>query len=331
MDGLITLIAGADADVACGVTDYTRMLAAALTRQGVKTVMVNATDWSLFGMLRTIRQARRGRTVHLQHPAQALEKQLGPYLLLFGFLGRRRFLTLHEFSRKSSLGKLLTRPLFWLAHRIVVTNEEEKRAIGKYWRPAATKTVVLPIASNIPESQASAGRSTDVIYFGQIRAGRGVEQFVAVVKALPPSIVAKMVGGEVPGDKSGAQLIESARACGIEVLCDRPAEEVAELLSGARVALLPYPDGISERRGSALAAMINGAIVISTPCAPPRPEFESLALLGSSTEQLTELVRLTLADSGKAAAQVSRAREYARQRSWEFVAGLHSKLYAEAG
>lgn len=330
MDGLVALIAGAEADVACGVTDYTRMLAAALCRQGIKAAVINATDWSAIGFLRTVRRARQAPVVHLQHPAQALEREIGPYLLFFALAGRRRFLTLHEFSRKSAIGRLLTIPLIWLAHRIVVTNEEERSAIVDYWRAAAGKTIVLPIASNIPEHAGCCDRSTDAIYFGQIRSGRGVEQFIEVVKALPSSTIARMVGGQVPGDRSGADLVQSARAVGIEVLADRSAEEVAELLSSARIALLPYPDGISERRGSALAAMINGAIVVSTPGTQPQPQFGPLVLLGSGTEQLAELVRSVLADSTGFETKASLAREYARGRSWEFVALLHSKLYVDA-
>ena len=40
-------------------------------------------------------------------------------------------------------------------------------------------------------------------------------------------------------------------------------EEVASILNDSKIAYLPFPDGISERRGSFLAAATNGVIVLS--------------------------------------------------------------------
>jgi glycosyltransferase involved in cell wall biosynthesis len=50
----------------------------------------------------------------------------------------------------------------------------------------------------------------------------------------------------------------------IELIIDRPSEEISCLLNDAKVTFLPFPDGCSERRGSYLAALTNGCIIITT-------------------------------------------------------------------
>ena len=56
----------------------------------------------------------------------------------------------------------------------------------------------------------------------------------------------------------------------MEWLLDRGDDETAGLLAGASAAYLPYPDGASERRGSLIAALGNGAPVVTTD-GPDRP------------------------------------------------------------
>src|SRR5690606_12195619 len=93
-------------------------------------------------------------------------------------------------------------------------------------------------------------------------------------------------------------------------------------------AVLPYEDGISERRGSALAAMANGALVVTTPPQSGDPRaFDALCLMATDLAELTETTRRALAHYDEHADIVRNARRYAGLRSWDRIAAEHVRLY----
>ena len=55
-----------------------------------------------------------------------------------------------------------------------------------------------------------------------------------------------------------------AADAGVTILEGRNDKEVADILANTKVAYLPYPDGLSERRGSFLAFVRNLALIVST-------------------------------------------------------------------
>ena len=58
-------------------------------------------------------------------------------------------------------------------------------------------------------------------------------------------------------------LLQRMKEKGIAYFGNNTQEEVAQRLADTKIMYLPYPDGLSERRGSFLAAVVNGAAVVS--------------------------------------------------------------------
>ena len=108
-------------------------------------------------------------------------------------------------------------------------------------------------------------RKWDVGYFGYIRPLKGLEAFVEAAGQLQQAGKKVYVMGQTqPEFKEFYEpFLLALRQKGITYISDKPAEEVADILADTKIMYLPYPDGLSERRGSFLAAVVNGAAVVS--------------------------------------------------------------------
>ena len=62
----------------------------------------------------------------------------------------------------------------------------------------------------------------------------------------------------------GTEIIEKAKLAGIEVILNLDNKDTSDLLNNTKFLILPFPDGISERRGSFLAGAVNGCLIVST-------------------------------------------------------------------
>lgn len=329
----VVLFGGRTKGAPCGVWDYARNLCDELNAAGCDARLENAADWSLGGTARTIlRTARERGVVHVQFPSQAFEKRLGPYFLLTAPLATR-VVTVHEFSRKSRLGKALCFFLFASATMVIFTSDEELSSAADAYPFFRHKFSIIPIPSNIPRDEAGGERSTDIIYFGLIREGKGIEQFLDIVEALTPRKYAVRLVGQVPVPIPSfcQQLLDRARSLGVDVRLDASEEEAAAELARSRIAVLPFPDGISERRGSALAAMLNGTLVVSTPPQNGRQAFEEICVIADETSGLVQAAASALDDMSTHTETIKRAESYAMARSWPLVAQAHVERYASLG
>ena len=135
--------------------------------------------------------------------------------------------------------------------------------------------------------------------------------------------------GQVPPDFTAyaADLFARADKLGVELVLDRSDEDVAMLLSGVNMMLLPFPDGISVRRGSAIAAMANGALVATTPALKESDIFRDICVTGSTAAEFAELVQTNRSDPSHFAAQREGGRLYARSLDWDGISESHRALY----
>ncbi|WP_210318589.1 hypothetical protein, partial [Aureimonas endophytica] len=252
----IVIVAGRREEAACGVWDYSVLLAEALRRTGAEVRLVNARDWSLRGFLALARSLRGEKArILIQYPSSAFEKRLLPYFLPFALLPHRTAVTIHEFSYKRLPAKILTCLPMAFAGSVVFTSPVEAAA-ARHSPRRRREVAVIPIGSNIP-AVAAREKAIDLVYFGIIRENGRLESFLEVLERLPRgSVRAAILGSVAAGSGAYAKAIEArAAAVGATLRLEADAEEVAELLSASKVALLPYDDGISSRRGTALAAM----------------------------------------------------------------------------
>ena len=59
-------------------------------------------------------------------------------------------------------------------------------------------------------------------------------------------------------------LLETLLNSNITLLLNKSNQEVSDILSQTKIAYLPYPDGLTERRGSFLASLLHHCIIVTT-------------------------------------------------------------------
>ena len=102
------------------------------------------------------------------------------------------------------------------------------------------------------------------------------------------------------------------------------ASALSSYLLAADVALLPYTDGASARRGSLLACATHALPIVSTE--PASPEVADSILAAPPTADA--LARAVLSAAANPAPLRAAARALAERHSWPSIAARHAALYA---
>jgi len=329
----VALLCGPCPPGACGVGDYTSLLASALNHKGVEAHVISTGKWNLRGSITRCEQSSGTKfdVVHIQYPTVGFGEALNAQGLA---LRQRCVITIHEASRAHILRKLALVPFSIRPQRLIFPSEHERRFAAR-WAPwTSTISCVIPVPSNIRAFQGQSERSLDeILYFGLIMPKKGLESVVALaqlVKASGLALRIRIIGSCPPKHAAYFEELKSKTST-LPINWDNQLseQEVAKKLASSSIAYLPYPDGVSERRASFKAALLNGMTVITTRgqhtppgledvvsfCASPEEAFIAARFLGENTEQ-----RMRLAD---------RALRYAREFNWESIADAHVALYAD--
>lgn len=143
------------------------------------------------------------------------------------------------------------------ANRVLVSTEA--------WavRDRLRDAVVVPVFSNIPVAGAvPERRSATAIWFGYLDDARA-PYLSAVLRTLRAQAPGRAL---IYAGKDGERAAALARDLAFEhltVVPSPPAPELSRLLADARLALAPFPDGVSSRRGSVMAALEHGCTVVT--------------------------------------------------------------------
>jgi len=305
--------------VACGVGAYTQGLAEALVRAGhdvtvitcaASTTMVDGPprvlpllrQWGLIAFLQAWPHFPRPRPdlVVSNYPAACDGSHSALYLipgLAKLLLGRpRTIFIVHEFVRSGEIEQRLLRLPLWAANRIVAVTEAERDAIVTRYPSVAARTVVrhnpptIPVAAVDPEADtrmraALASHERPVIGFIGLLWGapKGFEDLLEALARTDALLVA--TGSLDPANAYHAQiaaLIEQLRLGErVRWLGFVSDEEAGRLLRAVDAVVLPYRGGAESGYTSLLAALVNGAAVITTrgPHNPPWLRDGGTALL----------------------------------------------------
>lgn len=264
------IITGTYPPARCGVGDYVQNLLN--TSTGKKWKLFYRTCWKLNKLKTYISDLKKetDEVINFQYPTVGYGTSIVPHLLaLYAVvcLHKRLYITLHEYSQLGWKGKLAISILFPFAHDIIFTTSFEMECAKRY-NPWLRKGHVVKIRSNIPAAKTSksiSARKYDVGYFGYIRPQKGIEQFISVADCLQKEGKQVYVMGQTQPEFGwyNEPILKDLTNKGIHHYGDLTQEEVAQKLSDTKIVYLPFPDGLSERRGSFLAAVVNGAVVIS--------------------------------------------------------------------
>ncbi len=330
MKPTICLVVGDNHTPHCGVKDYARRLAAALDNIGLTVELMAPADWGVKSFLdfcETLRQ-RQFNIVHVQYPSIGNRKSLCPHLLGMMRVAAGFVVTLHEYSALPALQRASTHVFRGTADCILFTTESEMMNYGQ----SGVMQRVIPIGSNVPAFSSELQRLPNVLYFGQIRPGKGLEAFLELARySLQLGKPFKyQVIGTIPQRRTAYyEAIRAKSVTEVEWLIDLRFEEVAQSMAGSIAAYLPFPDGASYSRGSLLAALTNGLPVITTVGSATPHELRNLLLPSTSpVEALAHLERL-YGQPAEVSALSYAEREFAARFSWAQIAHQHEKVYLE--
>ncbi|WP_454852619.1 glycosyltransferase [Rhizobium binxianense] len=331
---VVLIVASARGEM-CGVTDYADRLAAALQKIGATARVEFFDQWS-FANFRALRRRCRNHpntVFHMQYPTLRLGRSVSPGSV--PLLLPNAFVTLHEFRLFNILRKAAFFPASLLAKRVIFSNDEEKALFQNYFPHAKSRLCVIPIGNNIIQlaPRGIAAQRERLVYFGQISRNKGIEFFletVARLRAAGAPIEAEIIGAMVDNDPAFVSLVKSsAERDTIRLRLNMPADRVSAALNDATIALLPFPDGISNKRGSALASLDHGITVLTTHSEVTPDWMAKVTHPVSSPENAAALVgRIMSGDVERLLAPDIRARELGR-RNWNEIAREHLRLYQE--
>jgi glycosyltransferase involved in cell wall biosynthesis len=304
-------------------------------QRGIEVCPVDLGRWTLATVPALLREIARLRPdgILMQYPTGAFGHSLGPVFV--GLLQRIAplMVMLHEFIAAHPLRKVAVGALLLRADRVGVTAEREGAALmGRFpWLRDRVRSV--PIASNIPGRDWLPTQPPKVIYFGQLRPNKGLEDFFACVDKLMLEVRTaqyEVVGAIVPNLSDYAAFIrDQAYRRGITVTLDLEPDEVSGVLASATVALLPFPDGASFRRGTLFAAAACGVPIVTT-IGPDTPaELASFVVGAGSPQEMVCLLRQLLEDEQKLLAAHQRSLLLSSQYGWEKTVDHYVTIFSE--
>ena len=256
----------------CGVGDYTACFLKVADRD--KWSLYNSSVWKISTFFQKKSDISKFQFSHIviQYPTLGYGWNLLPQLLCIYyslFTDKKVVVVLHELSQRTLKAQLASL-LFFISHKVILTSEYEKEYAHRYYKISLNRMGVVKIVSNIEACNVIKDwdcRSIDLCYFGLLRPEKGLEDFfVAALYLRKNRENARicLIGQILPEHKLYIdKLLNTYADARVEQIYNRENKEVASLLNESKVTFLPFPDGLSERRGSFLAAISNGTLVVS--------------------------------------------------------------------
>lgn len=338
-----------------GVGDYTERLRAGAASLGWHSRVLSRRQvrrWDARSLVWLVRTAPPTGVVHIQYQAGAYDL-LGDVCLMPRLLRHVRprvrvVTTFHDvrapflFPKAGRWREQAVRLLARTSHAIVAADARDLAWLGG----PSLRHHHVPIGSNVacapppgydrPAFRAGLGldpHTLVVAYFGLRNSSKGLDVLFDAFKlvlAQAPNARLLLLGGEVgasdPTDRQTAAHIRQRLGERVLQTGWLPPEQLSACLLASDVALLPYADGASPRRGSLLACAEHGLPIVST--RPVAPEVaDALIAVEPEAGRLAESV-LNL---GPASAEVARLRESARalaaRAAWPRIARAHVEIY----
>ena len=324
-----------------------------------------------FGTVLSALKFSWARIAHIQYQTGAY--QMRPIVNLLPLLLKLRWrgpsvVTFHDllepylFPKAGPVRMSANRLLARSASAVIATNPEDAARL-RTWGVKRMK--LIPIGSNIQNNppsdysreawRAASGIRPDTVllaYFGFLNNSKGLEDLLHAVDALRGSgdfrllMVGGGIGASDPTNKQTAASLNSlAASLGLEDSLVwtgyLPTEEVSAALLSADMAVLPFSDGASFRRGSLLAVLEHELPVITTQSkqmlsteeADSWPELidgeNALLVTPGDREALASAVHRLSTDHELRHLLSKGASDLARYFNWERIALMHAELYRE--
>jgi polysaccharide biosynthesis protein PslF len=349
-----------------GLADYTAYLRRALAARGVhvevltrargpseSSVHRSVHRWNARSLAHLVRLAPRHGIVHLQYQPAAFDLLGDMCLVPLVLRARARVVTtFHDarvpylFPKAGPLRRLAVRLLARTSAAVVAADVRDLLAL----RAPAARSYRVPIGSNVPNApppdyqrevfRARLGLAPGqlaVAYFGLLNASKGLPTLVGAwqrVLAAEPTARLLLLGGATgasdPTDRATAdRVLPDLDRFGDRVVRTgylQPAALSAHLLA-ADVALLPFADGASPRRGSLLACAAHGLPIVSTAPASAGLEQVILAVPAGDADALGRAVLRVASEPDLRERLIRGSAQLSQQTTWERIADQHLAIY----
>jgi glycosyltransferase involved in cell wall biosynthesis len=214
--------------------------------------------------------------------------------------------------------------------------------LKKYLRIFLKKTYWIPIGSNI--LPADDQRKEDYLgiplfsYFGMVYPGKGLDLIMDVLETLKVRgrpFTFKFLGGvSVDAEGYESAFRNKIRERRLEDVAEHigllPAVEISAWLNKSRFIFLPYEGGVSDRRGSFMAAIAHGKAALTSPPAVTIPFLiNGINVLwpeDPSVDAYTVLIERLFTDDAFLDTIERGATELAANFTWDKIAAEHELL-----
>lgn len=232
--------------------------------------------------------------------------------------------------------RILGMLLLFGSSKIIVTNSEIMSIFRRRIPFFLRKSYWIPIATNIfptKEENRPESESLPIIsYFGMLYPGKGLDTILDTLKELKrkkEKFIFKFLGGPIIYFQSyeayfKAELKRRNLSDMVECLGYIPPEDVSMWLSKSRFVFLPYDKGMSDRRGTFMAAIAHGKAVLTSPPIVPMPSLENgINVIWPNRKCVDEYVKLIqrlLHDENLVSTLGKGAKKLSRMFNWEKIA-----------
>lgn len=287
--------------------DYTRRLALELASQGADVHVLTSSragrergirihsvvdEWTRTAQVKArvekVLESVRPDIVQVQYPAsygnanRAVAGNLLPqWVRSRGF---KVVTTLHEWGERSLRWRLRAGFMAWRSHAVVAVTTHDARRIASLPVFARKHVRHIAIGANLEFERSSAPRSPDPVfaYFGFLHPLKGLEELLdatAILRAKGLRFHLDLHGHYYPdSDRHHAAIREQVRRLDLVESVRFPGpvpadpEGASNAFQGAWLGVLPFREGVSERRGSFLALGRSGLPILTSP-GPWQPEW----------------------------------------------------------
>src|ERR1035438_3695173 len=176
----VCLVVGDNDTEHCGVKDYAIQLGTALRKIGLNAEVLAPSDWGVKSFFRFCQELRERNfdIVHVQYPSIGNRGSLCPHSLGLMRVAKGVVVTLHEYSALPFTQRLSTHLFRFTSQQLLFTVDTELINYGR----SSVKQRVVHIGSNVAAFSQSMPRTLTVLYFGQIRPNKGIEEFLDLVR-----------------------------------------------------------------------------------------------------------------------------------------------------
>lgn len=322
----------------CGIGDYLFEIVQELEKRKDLNIKIIANiDWSTKKIFSVIKQIRSFQPdiIHIQYPSVGYGASFVPHIVSMMF--KRTIVTVHEVSDVKLLRRL---SLFFFSLRatLIFTNTFELGNFKKLFPWYRKKNYIVPIGSNInfpfiPKGSYVTNRTkNEIIYFGYIRPKKGIEDVIKLANILDKNGDTKykivIMGRLLPMFESyHKELLNLGNPANLEWRLNLTVEEVFTNLRNATYVYLPYPDGISERRGSFLAALCSGTPMFTKKGEQTTLEMHDIVLMVNSPEVFVNILTTSNPSEYYKKINIVKIREYLDAHTWLHISNIHYNIY----